>query len=118
MAPFNRFFKSSFLHFHDKMDTSVNYQRRMYELVQPPWYGKNEGDYKILLAFSGLQHALSSKPGYNLRVAECQEAATVLLRYFTSMINFQPFFIQISPYRGIEMECTAARFGLKCNRRT
>lgn len=62
------------------MDTSVNYQRRMYELVQPPWYGKNEGDYKILLAFSGLQHALSSKPGYNLRVAECQEAATVLLR--------------------------------------
>nr|XP_024361593.1 galacturonokinase-like isoform X4 [Physcomitrium patens] len=60
--------------------TAIHCERRMYELVQPPWYGKNEGDYKILLAFSGLQHALSSKPGYNLRVAECQEAATVLLR--------------------------------------
>eukprot|EP01018_Ginkgo_biloba_P027879 Gb_26806 [translate_table: standard] len=36
--------------------------------------------YKILLAFSGLRHSLSSKPGYNLRVAECQEAARILLK--------------------------------------
>lgn len=49
-------------------------------MVYPPWYDRTEEHYKILLAFSGLQHALSSKPGYNLRVAECQEAARILLR--------------------------------------
>uniref|UniRef100_A0A7N0VG01 Galacturonokinase n=1 Tax=Kalanchoe fedtschenkoi TaxID=63787 RepID=A0A7N0VG01_KALFE len=36
--------------------------------------------YKILLAFSGLKHALTNNPGYNSRVAECQEAAKVLLQ--------------------------------------
>ncbi|XP_021723443.1 galacturonokinase-like [Chenopodium quinoa] len=35
--------------------------------------------YKILLACSGLKHALTSGVGYNRRVAECQEAARVLL---------------------------------------
>ncbi|KAK8350964.1 hypothetical protein V6Z12_A05G001900 [Gossypium hirsutum] len=37
--------------------------------------------YKILLAFSGLRQALTNNPGYNSRVAECQEAAKVLLKY-------------------------------------
>ncbi|XP_020596626.1 galacturonokinase isoform X2 [Phalaenopsis equestris] len=35
--------------------------------------------YKILLAFSGLKHCLKDNPGYNCRVAECQEAARILL---------------------------------------
>lgn len=35
---------------------------------------------RILLAFSGLNHSLSQSPGYNLRVGECQSAASILLR--------------------------------------
>ncbi|KAK3437533.1 hypothetical protein EUGRSUZ_C02197 [Eucalyptus grandis] len=35
--------------------------------------------FKILLAFSGLKQALTSNPGYNRRVEECQEAAKFLL---------------------------------------
>ncbi|KAL2342617.1 hypothetical protein Fmac_003902 [Flemingia macrophylla] len=34
---------------------------------------------KILLALSGLKHALTSNPGYNKRVTECREAAQILL---------------------------------------
>lgn len=58
-------------------------------MVKPPWYGQNDGNFKILLAFSGLQHALASKPGYNFRVSECQEAATILLRYIGDLIQLQ-----------------------------
>ncbi|CAM6043116.1 unnamed protein product [Sphagnum compactum] len=61
--------------------TAIHCSSRKHELVYPPWYDRTEEHYKILLAFSGLQHALSSKPGYNLRVAECQEAARILLRF-------------------------------------
>jgi len=35
--------------------------------------------FKILLAFSGLQHNLPKKRGYNTRVFECKEAARALL---------------------------------------
>lgn len=35
--------------------------------------------FKIMLAFSGLKQALTSNPGYNRRVEECQEAAKLLL---------------------------------------
>ncbi|KAK8914056.1 Galacturonokinase [Platanthera zijinensis] len=35
--------------------------------------------HKILLAFSGAKHCLRDNPGYNCRVAECQEAAEILL---------------------------------------
>lgn len=35
--------------------------------------------FKILLAFSGLQHNLPKKRGYNTRVFECKEAACALL---------------------------------------
>ncbi|XP_025822825.1 galacturonokinase isoform X5 [Panicum hallii] len=36
--------------------------------------------FKILLAFSGLQHNLPKKRGYNTRVFECKEAARALLQ--------------------------------------
>lgn len=49
-----------------------------HELVQAP---ELEKPFKILLAFSGLRQALTTNPGYNLRVSECQEAAKVLLTY-------------------------------------
>ncbi|CAH2054160.1 unnamed protein product [Thlaspi arvense] len=47
-----------------------------HKLVQGP---ELEKPFRILLAFSGLKQALTTNPGYNLRVAECQEAAKVLL---------------------------------------
>ncbi|KAG7581020.1 Galactokinase galactose-binding domain [Arabidopsis suecica] len=47
-----------------------------HELVQAP---ELEKPFRILLAFSGLRQALTTNPGYNLRVSECQEAAKVLL---------------------------------------
>ncbi|CAA6671172.1 unnamed protein product [Spirodela intermedia] len=65
--------------------TSLNCKTKDYMLVRPPEIirhqepGRGEA-YKILLAFSGLKHALTSKPGYNARVAECCEAASVLLK--------------------------------------
>ncbi|KAL9445188.1 hypothetical protein AB3S75_018222 [Citrus x aurantiifolia] len=40
---------------------------------------KIQKSYKVLLAFSGLRCALTNNPGYNCRVAECQEAAKFLL---------------------------------------
>ncbi|VVA97146.1 unnamed protein product [Arabis nemorensis] len=47
-----------------------------HKLVKAP---ELEKPFRILLAFSGLKQALTTNPGYNLRVAECQEAAKVLL---------------------------------------
>uniref|UniRef100_A0A1J3EFC0 Galacturonokinase n=1 Tax=Noccaea caerulescens TaxID=107243 RepID=A0A1J3EFC0_NOCCA len=47
-----------------------------HRLVQAPELKK---PFRILLAFSGLRQALTTNPGYNLRVAECREAAKVLL---------------------------------------
>ncbi|KAK9213295.1 hypothetical protein WN943_002682 [Citrus x changshan-huyou] len=55
-----------------------------YKIIQPR-EAQNGGEtefkksYKILLAFSGLRCALTNNPGYNCRVAECQEAAKFLL---------------------------------------
>lgn len=45
------------------------------------WNEGSEGasQHKILLAFSGAKHCLRDNPGYNCRVAECQEAAEILL---------------------------------------
>ncbi|KAG5594463.1 hypothetical protein H5410_035695 [Solanum commersonii] len=56
-----------------------------HKLIHPPTVQNNhEGElgnaYKILLAFSGLKQALTTNPGYNRRVAECQEAAKILLQ--------------------------------------
>ena len=55
----------------------LSVQTKDYRLISSPII---EETYKILLAFSGLKHALTSNTGYNDRVAECQEAASVLLR--------------------------------------
>ena len=65
----------------------------LYDDIEPPWqnqsyefvYPNHPADerwkgYKLLLAFSGLQHALASNLSYNSRVTECQEAALILLK--------------------------------------
>ncbi|KAF3617981.1 Galacturonokinase [Capsicum annuum] len=71
------------------LENSDNYRPRVqtieHKLIHPPEVQNNhEGErgnaYKILLAFSGLKQALTTSPGYNRRVVECQEAAKVLLQ--------------------------------------
>eukprot|EP00249_Psilotum_nudum_P019421 c27247_g1_i1 orf=892-1758(+) len=56
--------------------TVIHCKDQMHELVYP----QKRRKYKILLAFSGLRHALTSKTCYNMRVNECQQAAQILLR--------------------------------------
>ncbi|KAJ8567838.1 hypothetical protein K7X08_020560 [Anisodus acutangulus] len=65
--------------------TCMNCKTINHKLIPSPKVQNNhEGElgnaYKILLAFSGLKQALTTNPGYNRRVAECQEAAKILLQ--------------------------------------
>lgn len=71
------------------VENSDNYRLHVqtikHKLIRPPEVQNNhDGElgnaYKILLAFSGLKQALTTNPGYNRRVAECQEAAKLLLQ--------------------------------------
>ncbi|MCO5565225.1 hypothetical protein L7F22_018898 [Adiantum nelumboides] len=61
--------------------TVINCKDEKHELIYPQDHLDAEGrGFKVLLAFSGLQHALSSNSSYNSRVAECQDAASILLK--------------------------------------
>lgn len=64
--------------------TCMNCKTKEHKLVHPPKFQNHETGikkaYKVLLAFSGLKQALTSNPGYNHRVAECQAAARFLLK--------------------------------------
>ncbi|KAI3496325.1 hypothetical protein L1887_38682 [Cichorium endivia] len=65
--------------------TFMDCKTKKHKLIHPPnleMEKKSEAKipYKILLAFSGLKQALTTNPGYNRRVSECQEAAKVLLK--------------------------------------
>ncbi|XP_068642627.1 galacturonokinase [Aristolochia californica] len=65
--------------------TCMNCKTKEYELVKAPSLEKDQElrrqqPYKILLAFSGLKQSLTTNPGYNSRVSECQEAARLLLQ--------------------------------------
>ncbi|KAJ4959263.1 hypothetical protein NE237_026374 [Protea cynaroides] len=64
--------------------TFMNCKTKEHKLIPPPKSHEfkecsGKKTYKILLAFSGLKHALPNNPGYNRRVAECKEAAQILL---------------------------------------
>lgn len=64
--------------------TCMNCKTKEHKLINPPKVHsklktETKKSYKILLAFSGLKQALTTNPGYNRRVTECQEAAKVLL---------------------------------------
>ncbi|KAH7572498.1 hypothetical protein JRO89_XS04G0265200 [Xanthoceras sorbifolium] len=61
--------------------TCMNCKTKEYKLIQPPKFHEHhkKDSYKILLALSGFKGALTNNPGYNHRVAECQEAARVIL---------------------------------------
>ncbi|CAL0330884.1 unnamed protein product [Lupinus luteus] len=63
---------------------SMNCKTKGYKLIHLPkekQYAESgqPKETKILLALSGLKQALTSNPGYNRRVVECQEAARILL---------------------------------------
>ncbi|XP_012572169.1 galacturonokinase isoform X2 [Cicer arietinum] len=62
----------------------MNCKTKEYKLIQRPKvqdYKESEKPKatKMLLARSGLRHALTNNPGYNRRVTECKEAAQILL---------------------------------------
>lgn len=72
---------------------SVYVQTKEYKIIHPPKVQMNhktelQKAYKILLAFSGLKHALTNNPGYNCRVSECQDAARILLEYVIFLVSF------------------------------
>ncbi|KAL8488292.1 hypothetical protein ACS0TY_024534 [Phlomoides rotata] len=65
--------------------TCMNCKTKEHILIRCPELNRNpenetEKQFKILLAFSGLKQALVTNPGYNSRVAECREAAKILLQ--------------------------------------
>ncbi|XP_058732185.1 galacturonokinase isoform X1 [Vicia villosa] len=62
----------------------MNCKTKEYKLIHRPKVQEyKEGEQpkatKMLLALSGLKQALTTNPGYNKRVAECKEAARILL---------------------------------------
>lgn len=64
--------------------TCMDCKSKEYKIIQPREPQNSDEtelrkSYKVLLAFSGLRCALTNNPGYNRRVAECQEAAKFLL---------------------------------------
>lgn len=62
-------------------------QTKDHKIIHPPNGTEWEKSYKILLAFSGMKHNLTTNPGYNSRVAECQEAARLLLEYALILVT-------------------------------
>lgn len=77
--------------------TVIHCKNQSHDLVCPQQHlGEREKGYKLLLAFSGLQHALASNSSYNLRVAECQEAARILLKA-AGRDSKQPLLSDVSP---------------------
>ncbi|XP_022753441.1 galacturonokinase [Durio zibethinus] len=81
--------------------TYMNCKTTEHKLIHPPKFLKDheaelQKGYKILLAFSGLRQALTSNPGYNSRVAECQEAAKVLL-HASGNGELEPFLCNVKP---------------------
>ncbi|WCJ34693.1 galacturonic acid kinase [Euphorbia peplus] len=73
--------------------TCMNCKTKEHKLVPPSNLLKS---YKILVAFSGLRKALTSSPGYNRRVIECQEAARFLLNA-SGNENIEPVLCNVDP---------------------
>ncbi|KAG4197078.1 hypothetical protein ERO13_A05G001766v2 [Gossypium hirsutum] len=79
----------------------MNCKTTEHKLIRPPKFledqeAEPQKGYKILLAFSGLRQALTNNPGYNSRVAECQEAAKVLLNASGNK-EVEPFLCNVKP---------------------
>lgn len=81
--------------------TFMNCKTKEHKLVHPPKLPKTrktelQKAYRILLAFSGLKQALTTNPGYNRRVSECQEAASILL-YASRNNKMEPILSNVQP---------------------
>ncbi|KAI3967909.1 hypothetical protein MKX01_027092 [Papaver californicum] len=81
--------------------TYMNCKTKEHKLVKSPKLQENQvkeehREYKILLAFSGLKQALTSNPGYNRHVSECQEAAKVLLNASGNSLT-EPILCKVEP---------------------
>ncbi|KAJ9689233.1 hypothetical protein PVL29_014747 [Vitis rotundifolia] len=96
--------------------TFMNCKTKEHKLVRPKLLKNQEADmlksFKILLALSGLKHALTNNPGYNNRVAECEEAARVLL-HASGNDKLEPLLSNVEPeayeaHKG-KLEATLAR---------
>lgn len=77
--------------------TCMNCKTKEHKLVEHPDHDIGiSRKYRILLAFSGLKQALTSNPGYNRRVAECQEAAKLLL-HASGNEDIEPLLSNVEP---------------------
>ncbi|KAK4478924.1 hypothetical protein RD792_014431 [Penstemon davidsonii] len=81
--------------------TCMNCKTKEYILIRSPELNGNHTNdvmkkFKILLAFSGLKQALTTNPGYNRRVAECREAANILLQASGSE-ELEPLLSNVEP---------------------
>lgn len=82
-----------------------------HKLIQGP---ELEKPFRILLAFSGLRQALTTNPGYNLRVAECQEAAKVLLTYVQIYLIHTFFIIAFFIFK-FQWKCCEVYYTIACD---
>ncbi|XP_057991936.1 galacturonokinase isoform X1 [Hevea brasiliensis] len=73
--------------------TCMDCKTKEHKLIRPL---KLQKFYKILVAFSGLRNALTNNPGYNCRVAECQQAARFLLKA-SGNENMEPYLCNVEP---------------------
>lgn len=91
--------------------TVGNMQTMDHKLIQGP---ELEKPFRILLAFSGLRQALTTNPGYNLRVAECQEAAKVLLTYVQIYLIHTFFIIAFFIFK-FQWKCCEVYYTIACD---
>ncbi|KAI4346511.1 hypothetical protein L6164_007401 [Bauhinia variegata] len=74
----------------------MNCKAKEHKLLCQPAMKEKQKATKILLALSGLKQPLTSNPGYNRRVAECQEAARILLQA-SGDLKAEPFLSNVNP---------------------
>ncbi|CAA0818721.1 Galacturonokinase [Striga hermonthica] len=89
--------------------TCMNCKTKEHKLILGPQSNGNRKNemskqFKILLAFSGLKQALISGSGYNSRVAECREAAKVLLQA-SGKEGLEPLLSNVEPEAYEEHKC-------------
>lgn len=93
--------QSAILLSHSGCLTCMNCKTKEHKLICPLKPQKSPDTevpkaYKLLLAFSGLKHALTNNPGYNQRVAECQKAARILL-HSVNKCDVEPLLSNVEP---------------------
>ncbi|XP_047950112.1 galacturonokinase isoform X2 [Salvia hispanica] len=82
------------------VEIALPVQTKEHRLISSPDLNRNlnviKKQFKILLAFSGLKQALTTNPGYNSRVAECRDAARILLQA-SGIEGLEPILSNVEP---------------------